>query len=260
VDRKPRSGGAALDASSGDPDPNWRPNLGTVSNAIEFTPQHVIVATGGHVDAYDPDSGRPDPAFRVRTKPDRSIHDGVVSLVASGDRMYVGGRFAKVNGVPRTSIARVDASTGKLDRSWRPPPLQTYHCRSCGGPVDEIAVTPSAVYAVGDFYKAGTARVPGDLAAFAPTGSGSLVRSFRPPPPGRTFDGFRGAYGTIGAVGSRLFAGGDFGGGPLHGFATLDARDGSVQPSWHPSRKPELIQLVVPSGGNALVVGDKLGG
>src|SRR4051794_2564072 len=115
VDRKPRSGGAALDASSGEPDPDWTPNLGTVSDAIAFTPQHVIVATGGHVDAYDPQNGRPDGAFRVRTKPDRSIHDGVVSLVTSGDRLYVGGRINKVNGVPSTSIARVDASTGELD-------------------------------------------------------------------------------------------------------------------------------------------------
>src|SRR4051794_18645295 len=75
---------------------------------------------GAAVDAYDPKGGRPDPAFNVRAEPDRSIHDGVYGLVMSGDRLYLGGHMKRVNGAPWGSVARVDARTGKLDRTWHP--------------------------------------------------------------------------------------------------------------------------------------------
>jgi hypothetical protein len=258
VDGKPRNGGAAVDADSGEVDPDWAPKLGIVTDAIAATPQHVVVATGAHVDAYDLSTGAQDPGFRLSAPPGGE-DNGVRRLVVSGDRLYVGGRFTEVNGVPRRSLVRVDARTGQLDRGWRPPPLETYKCRTCGGPVDDLAVTPSTVYAVGDFYRAGRARTRGGLAAFRTAGSGPVVGSFRAQRPGRTFDGIPGGtYGTAALVGSRLFTGGDFGGEPLHGFATLDARTGAVVPSWHPARHPELVKLVAPSGPNAFVAGDKL--
>jgi hypothetical protein len=253
VDRKPRNGGAAIDAESGEVDPGWAPKLGIVTDAIALTPEHVLVATGGRVDAYDPSSGQADTAFRLRTTPDTDdVDDGVDKLVPSGARVYVGGTFKRVNGMRRPALARVDARTGRLDRTWNPP--------RPGGPVSDLTLTPSTVYAVVDFFKTGPARPRGGLAAFDANGSGRLVPSFRPPRPGRTFDGYEGGrYTAVATLGSRVFAGGDFGGAPTHGFATLDARSGAILPSWHPAGRPELIKLVVPSGTGVLVTGDKLG-
>ena len=85
------------------------------------------------------------------------------------------------------------------------------------------------------------------------------MRSFQPARPGRSTLGYSGSYGTIGALGSRVLAGGDFGKATSHAFVTLDRRTGAVLPSWHPRRRPELVKLIEPSGDGALVVGDKLG-
>jgi hypothetical protein len=258
VDGKPRDGGAAVDAESGELDPRWAPRLGIVSDAIALTPDHVIVATGTHVDAYDPSSARRDPAFRLSAGPDDVEEAGVKALVVSGTHLYLGGRFRNVNGMPHTPLARVDARTGRLDRSWDPPLIAQAGCRACRGPVTGLAVTRSSVYAVGDFDRVGGARVPSRVAAF--DAASGRVTAFRAPRPGRTYDGYTGDYEAVAPVGGRVFAGGEFGREPTRGFVTLDPRTGDLLPSsWHPARRQALIQRIVPSGAGALVAGDKIG-
>jgi hypothetical protein len=237
-----------VDAESGEVDPAWAPQVGTVPDAIAFTPEHVVVATGTYVDAYDPNSGRPDRAFRLRAGPDDVEDAGVGVFAVSGPHIYIGGRFRKVNGAPRTSLARVDARTGRFDRGWDPPEL---------GTVWGLALGTSSVFAVGDFNKAGRARADAGLAAFD-TRSGR-VGGFRAPRPGQSGDGYAGSYDVVAVVSQRVFAGGDFGAAPTGSFVTLDPRTGKPLPSpWHPARRHALVQLIVPSGAGALVAGDKL--
>jgi hypothetical protein len=260
VDGKPRSGGAALDADSGELEADWKPNLGTVADAIAVSPGHVIVATGTHVDAYDAASGARDPAFRLRVTPGGGDEAVAPALAVSGTRLYLGGRFRRVNGTARPSLARVDAATGRLDRGWSPPaPRGPYGCRRCIGRVTGLALTTTSVYSAGDFRRAGGLTAPSGLAGFA-TGSGRPDAGFRAPSPGKTYDGYAGTYDVAAALGSRVLVGGEFVGGVSHGFVTLDARSGRLLASqWHPKRRSALVQHIVPSGSQALVAGDKIG-
>jgi hypothetical protein len=259
VDRKPRSGGAALDAESGEVEPDWKPNLGTVSDGLAVTGDHVIVATGTHVDAYDASSRQHDGAFRLRVAPGGGDEPVADALVASGTKLYLGGGFKRVNGISRPSLARVDTASGRLDRGWSPAtPRGPYGCRKCVGPVNGLAMTGSTTYVAGDFRSAGGVSLHG-LGALE-TGSGRVVTAFRPPRPGRTYDGYSGTYDVAAVVGDRLLVGGEFVGGVSHGFVTLDARTGKLLASqWHPKRRSALIQEIVPSGEAGLVTGDKIG-
>jgi len=42
----------------------------------------------------------------------------VMALLATGDSLYVGGFFSSVNGIPRRGLVKLDATTGKVDRSF----------------------------------------------------------------------------------------------------------------------------------------------
>lgn len=55
-----------------------------------------------------------------------TLDAGVTSLaVTSGGQLVVGGTFTSVNGVPRSNLAKVSASTGALYTSWNPAPNNT---------------------------------------------------------------------------------------------------------------------------------------
>ena len=254
----PRDGAAAVDAQTGKLDPAWAPKVGNVSDAIAFADGRVIVATGTVVEAYDAADGQPYRAFRLRAGPDDIEDAGVYTLVPSGSQLYIGGRFRRVNGVARTGIARVDVRTGRLDSGWKPPLLTTAGCPECHGPVTDIAVTPTAVYLLGDFARLGRSRTPGGLAALDPS-SARLSSTFQPPIAGRSADGYGGFYEAMALLGQRLLVGGDFGGAPTRSFVALDLTSGNQVPSWHPRRRGALVKRVVPSGENALVAGTKLG-
>lgn len=72
--------------------------------------------------AYRAATGKPDPQFhagiQLPTSEDGSACVG--TLVRSGQRLYVGGSFARVDGVRRPSLARLGLPSGALDRAWRP--------------------------------------------------------------------------------------------------------------------------------------------
>lgn len=69
----------------------------------------------------------------------------VKTLVVSGNRLYVGGRFDHIDGVHQEKLAAVDATTGSI-LSWRP---------RVNGPVHEVRVAPngSTIWIGGAFTK-----------------------------------------------------------------------------------------------------------
>jgi outer membrane protein assembly factor BamB len=88
--------------------------------------------------AIDASSGAVDPTWTPRAD------EAVRAIAVAGNRVYVGGRFSKVSGQPRTRLALLDGSTGALDPSWTP---------SANDLVRAIAVSSdgSRLYAGGDF-------------------------------------------------------------------------------------------------------------
>lgn len=70
--------------------------------------------------------------------------DGLVwSVTVSGGSVYIGGDFKTVNGVSRPSIAKLDAVTGVLDTSFKPP--------INAGRVTEIKMVGSRLFVSGGF-------------------------------------------------------------------------------------------------------------
>ena len=221
----------------------------------------VFVGIGERVLARDLNSGRRERGFRVRTGPDNTEGPGVRALAVAGRWLYLGGRFTKVQGVARVGLARVDARSGRLDRGWRPPTLDTSPCGGCDGDVMAIAATATRVYALGSFSGAGGVRTPGGLVAL--DAASARVTRFRAPRAGHDAAGDVGFYQSAAVVGPRLFVGGDFGNAGrvrARGFAMLDAETGAVLPSWHPSSKRASVVSVTRSGSSVLVAGEGLGG
>jgi uncharacterized delta-60 repeat protein len=100
--------------------------------------------------------GTPDPSFDPGTGPANSTdchYDSVVSLVATENAIYMGGRFTGFNGVNRSCIVRLDRD-GALDETFDPPKLEFEdYSQGCIGPyVSSIAVQPDGkVLIAGDF-------------------------------------------------------------------------------------------------------------
>jgi WD40 repeat protein len=102
------------------------------------------------------------------------VNPDVNSLAVKGNRLYVGGRFARIDGVGYKRLVAIDTTTGDLVRDFDPAP---------DNKVTEVVVSPdgSTVYAGGAFatlggqprYRAGSVDAgTGDATGFAPTGSG----------------------------------------------------------------------------------------
>jgi uncharacterized repeat protein (TIGR01451 family) len=64
----------------------------------------------------------------------RADTDGTVNALAlAGDRLFVGGEFARVDGEPRGRLARIDADDGVLDPDWSPMANNLVHALQTDG-------------------------------------------------------------------------------------------------------------------------------
>jgi hypothetical protein len=123
--------------------------------------------------------------------PDRYI--SALSVGASG-RVYVGGGFSNIGGLPRDQIAALDPVNGSAIAGWNP---------GVQSPPFGFAESPdqSTVYVGGDFTTIGTPPVSRPRIAALSAGDGSIDLAFNPAPNDRVRGILPSADGTTVAVG-----------------------------------------------------------
>ena len=164
--------------------------------------------TRRHVAAVDAATGRLLP-WRV------SVNGPVRTVAVSRGSVYLGGEFTKVDGRRVHGLARVSATSGKIDPSFRPRVV---------GSVEALAFTQRRVYLGGEFntvngeHRTRLAAVSrqGRLQPWSPRANNTVLEM-------RTADGLVYAGGLFSAVN----------GDPAHGFlVALTPRTGSVSPKF----------------------------
>jgi hypothetical protein len=171
----------ALSATGAGATDAWNPNAAMPALAVAIAPATSsgspgvpggsgVVFAGGtfasvngspraNLAAFDAATGVLVPGFVANT--DKTVRAIVPSTDAAS--VYVGGLFKKVNGLSRSRLAKLNATTGAVDGAWAP---------KASAEVKALAVTGNQVYAGGAFSSInGTTRNRG--AAFDAT-SGAL--------------------------------------------------------------------------------------
>ena len=168
----------------------------------------AAVTTAGSVTAWDPQPGGDRP----------------VSVVATANKVYLGGFFGTIGGVTRRGVAAVDPTTGALDTAFD---------ANLDGHVRSMALSGSTLYIGGGFSTVGgTARV--NLAAVDAT-TGALIPAFQADT-SRVVEGI-----AVDPSRSRVIVGGEFetiGGVTRRRAAALDATTGAVDTTWQPAIQP----------------------
>jgi len=146
-----RTGVAKVDATTGAVDAGFDANLNNPAEHLAVANGRLYMAgrfstAGGQARpnfaAVDATTGAVDP-WNVGT-PNRSYGTAIATM---GNRVFLGGDFTSItpagSATPVTQryTAAVDAVTGALDLTWRPPTVDTGN-----GAVYEIAATPTAIY------------------------------------------------------------------------------------------------------------------
>ncbi len=129
----------------------FAPRLGGRVDALAGAPGDGAVFAGGRfplrLAKLDLDSGRRVTGFRADIE-GSSVED----LATSGGRLYVGGGFSAVNGVPRSSLAALDPASGAVDPRLDVPFTETRQGRLR---VEKLDVTPDGarLVAAGTFTR-----------------------------------------------------------------------------------------------------------
>jgi PKD repeat protein len=142
----------------------------------------------------------------------------VVTASPDGSRIYVGGDFTTVDGIPRGHVAAFSTADNSLVTSWRP---------NVGGQVRAFGITSDTVYVGGNFPSA-NGELRKSLAAFSVTNG--AMSSWSPTAEG---DGGYVWTMTMSPDNSRVLVGGSFStlnGAPAYGMGALDATTGATLP------------------------------
>jgi len=165
---------------------------------------------------------------------------GVFALLAAdGNRLYVGGNFTNVSGVPRNSLALYSRIAGVFE-NWNPNPGASAANQSPS--INALALSGNTLYVGGDFVTIG--GQPRLRLAALDTTSGDTLAAFN-----------TGANNTVTALavsGNTLYVGGAFTNiaGQIRGrLAALDAITGAPT-TWNPDATPVATATRV----NTLVV------
>ena len=194
----------------------------------------VLLASGVALAAVSaaPDSGTVNTDGRVK------------AVLAMGDRVYLGGSFTHVDGVPRNRLAAVDATTGQLT-DWNP---------NANGAVFSLAATPdgSRVYAGGNFTEVGGATHRRLVSLDAQTGAVNTAFKI----------GLGASVRAIAVSGGSVYIGGDFTsakGQTRHRLALVDATTAALDQAWAPSADKSVWALALSSDHSRLYAGGAFG-
>ena len=165
-----------------------------------------------------------------------------LTLSGDGSRLYVGGDFTSLAGVPRSRLAAVDAGTGAIDAGFNP---------GADGVVNTLAVgADGRLFVGGDFGRLGGVD-RSRLAAV--TTSGAVDPSWRIEASGSV------NVITPAPLGDRLYVGGDFtslGGVERNRLALVHlAGGGTVEDTWDPGAAVEVRAIAVSPDAAQVYVG-----
>jgi hypothetical protein len=241
----PSSHAWALPAET--PDNTWQLNGparaivkvgGTIFIGGDFTElRENPVGQGGQVievdnfAALDAASGTPVPRMFVDPPNFTGDADVVLSLLAAGGKLWVGGKFGAVDGATRRNLAALDLSTLALD-PFAP---------RVSGSVYALASDGTKVYAGGKFPTV-NGQPRGRLAAFSL--SGNLSSTWTPSANDRVYDM------AVTPDGSALFVTGDFksvadssgSSRERNSLASIDTQTGDID-AWVPSPPPPSLKI-----------------
>jgi hypothetical protein len=262
-----RPGLGALDPASGAVSDAWVPDSGGTVDTLALS--GPLVLAGGrfgtvverpraHLVALSVAGGTLDAGFP--TEADGAVR--ALVLAPDGARLFLGGDFGAVGGVPRPAVALIDASTGAVDSGFVPA--------IPNGPVRALALSPDGrrLYIGGAFDSVATPNGqvprPGHLAALD-AATGALVTEWAPPPDrggaftGQTGRPTNGVVAVVGALaasadGARVYAGGTFVDlGGRSGLVSLSATDGGLSP-WQPEMDRPVNSIFESTDGRTFYV------
>ncbi len=143
-----------------------------------------------------------------------NFDDAANTVVLAKGRVYIGGRFEKVDGKSRPRLAAFKRAPRSPMLAWAP--------RAAGGQVRDLVLTKQGLYVAGGFIALNQRPAYANLGLVRTT-NGSLVRSFRP--------GIKTLVIDIHVVRGRIYAGvgGDGGGSLVAANRTTGARAWDVQ-------------------------------
>jgi hypothetical protein len=181
-------------------------------------------------------------AAQVSDVPDKTPQtNGIVwAVLPLGNRIYIGGEFTAVDGVPRNNLAAIDRTTGALT-SWNP---------GANRRVAALAASPdgSRIYAGGDFTEIG-GITRNRLAALDPL-TGAVHTQWR--------SGTGSTVRAIAVSGNGVYIGGNFQrvqGQERLRLALLDGTTGELDPDWRPAANNQVWTMQFSPDGSRLYVG-----
>jgi hypothetical protein len=210
-----------LDINSGALDPAFHPptRFVTLTGGLLYSGTSLYVAgeTGASLNdttvvKLDAGTGAQDTAFAAPSAyPGRLI----LGMAASGQSLYVSGRFTAVTGEgPLTNVLKLDAATGRPDNAFNQAPALDY-------PVLSLAISGSSLYLVGGFHLPGSQHSLGILKLDAATGTPDSVFGLNP--------GFGGTPFAVAVGASMVYVGGaisGYGGAAASNVAKMDTTSG----------------------------------
>ena len=206
----------------------WQPRRGGINYPVLLAGQNRVYLGGYGVQgvsglaALRPADGRPAQDWQAIVDTSNIEGGGIRAIARLDGRLYIAGRFGRIDGRPGTGFAALDARTGSLVRDWRPRRRPRY-CNGC-----------SDVTALGAGRGLVFAGVPGAVLALDPRSGATrwLTRVG-----GLEVNG-------LAVSGKRLYVVGDF------GLRALDVGTGRRLRSWSPPRTQ--------TGGTAAVSGARV--
>lgn len=238
---------ARVNATTGTVDATWRPapNGDTVDMAVA---QGGLVLSGAFsrvgglprgqvalIATTGPSSGRAVEAWKC------DADNQVDSVVVNAGKIYLGGRFKKLNTTVIQYLARIDAATGTVEPAWNPTPQ--FH-------VFDLATDGTHLYCAGSFLRIG-AGGPSFLTRLT-LASGSVDQSWNPAPNGFVTD--------IVISGDSVYAAGNwltFGGVAHRWIGRAIKATGVGDPAWVPP-VDGVVAALAPDGGSGVWAGGRI--